>query len=87
MEKNIPGLKKAYRKHLAKLRTDQLTIGEANRLVRYWDSKYRQLVTSGDSFDAGDGVYGAILDAYAKREALKQYIEEVEENDTDGDNE
>lgn len=77
MEKDIPGLKKTYRVCLAKIRKDKPTRAEADKLLNYWSGRYTQLVTSGDNFAPGEGVYTNILAAYAMREALKQYIEEL----------
>lgn len=76
MEKNIPGLKKQYDLHLARLRADKLSLSEATRLFAIWSAKYCENVYDGDA-EHGDG---CILDAYAHREALKQYLEEVKAN-------
>lgn len=78
MEKNIPGLKKAYNFHLAKLRKDKPSMDKAISDLAFWSVRYRELVTEGDTMNPGDGVYGNILDAYARREALKQYIKELQ---------
>lgn len=80
MEKNIPGLKRQYNIHLAKLRADKPTLDAATGQLTYWSAKYRELVTESDNLDPGTGIYGAILDAYARREALRQYLEEVRQN-------
>lgn len=77
MEKNIPGLKKQYNIHLSKLRADKPSLDAATGQLTYWSAKYRGLVTESDNLDPGTGIYGTILDAYARREALKQYIEEI----------
>lgn len=73
MEKNIPGLRKKYHLHLARLRADKLSLSEATRLLAIWSARYCENVSDGDA-EHGDG---CILDAYAHREALKQYIEEL----------
>ena len=78
MENNIPGLKSAYRKNLARLRKEKLPIETARRDLAVWSAIYRDRVVSGDTMCPGDGTYGAILEAYAMREALRQYIEEYE---------
>lgn len=80
MEKNIPGLKKQFNIHLAKLHADKPSLDAAIAQLTYWSAKYRELVTESDNLDPGMGIYGAILDAYAHREALKQYIEELKGN-------
>ena len=72
MEKNIPGLKKLYNSHLARLRASNLTAETAKNELAIWSARYHEYVT-----DSEDGIYGSILDAYARREALKQYIEEL----------
>lgn len=77
MENNIPGLKSAYRKNLARLRKEKPPIETARRDLAFWSVRYRELVTEGDTMNPGEGVYGNILDAYARREALKQYIKEI----------
>ena len=46
--------------------------------LAFWSVRYRELVIGGDTMNPGEGVYGNILEAYARREALKQYIEENE---------
>ena len=79
MEKNVPGLKKMYGLHLAKLRKDTPPMDRAISDLAFWSVRYRELVTEGDTMDPGDGVYGNILDAYARREALKQYIKELQD--------
>lgn len=73
-----PGLKKMYRRCLAKIRKDEPTKAKADELCKFWSARYVQLVTSGDNFAPGEGVYTNILTAYAMREALKQYIEELD---------
>ena len=78
MESNIPGLKAAYRKNLARLRKEKLPIEIARRDLAVWSAIYRDRVVSGDTMCPGDGTYGAILEASAMREALRQYIEEYE---------
>lgn len=77
MEKNVPGLKKMYRHCLAKIRKDKPTKAKADELCKFWSTRYVHLVTSGSNFEPG-GVYTNILSAYAMREALKQYIEELD---------
>ena len=77
MEKNIPGLDKVYDVYLACLRARKLTRPEAERALAVWSAKYDRRVARGDLMHPGKGTYGGILEAYAKREALKQYIEEV----------
>ena len=80
MEKNIPGLKKAYNAHLSRLRANRPSKDEATRDLMYWSAKYLEAVIDGDSFDLDSGLYGGILNAYSRREALKQYIEELKGN-------
>lgn len=80
MEKNIPGLKRQYNICLTKLRMDKPSQNAANDQLTYWSAKYRQLVVSGDNFEPEIGIYDSILNAYAHREALKQYIEEMRQN-------
>ena len=77
MEKNIPGLDKVYDVYLTCLRARKLTKPEAERSLMIWSALYNSRVARGDSMHPGRGTYGGILEAYAKREALKQYIEEV----------
>lgn len=77
MEKNIPELNRAYSVHLACLRARKLTRPEAERALAVWSAKYDRRVARGDTMHPGKGTYGGILEAYAKREALKQYLEEV----------
>ena len=72
MEKNIPGLKKLYNSHLAHLRASNPPIETAKNELAIWSARYHEYVTDGE-----DGIYGSILEAYARREALKQYIEEL----------
>lgn len=76
MEKNIPGLKRLYTYHLARIRANAPSIDEATRDLNFWSAKYHEYVVDHDSMDTDTGVYGCILEAYARREALKQYIEE-----------
>ena len=78
MENNIPGLKSAYRKNLARLRKEKLPIETARRDLAVWSAIYRDRVVDGDTMCPGEGTYGAILEAYAMREALRKYIEEYE---------
>lgn len=78
MEKNVPGLKKMYNLHLTKLRKDKPHVDKVISDLAFWSVRYRELVTEGDTMNPGDGVYGNILDAYARREALKQYIKELQ---------
>ena len=80
MEKNIPELNRAYSVHLACLRARKLTRHEAERSLMIWSALYNRRVARGDSMHPRYGTYGGILEAYAKREALKQYIEEVKAN-------
>ena len=79
MEKNIPGLKKAYRFYFAKLHKDKPSMDKAISDLAFWSVRYRELVIGGDTMNLGEGVYGNILEAYARREALKQYIEELQD--------
>ena len=81
MENNIPGLKAAYRKNLARLRKEKLPIETARRDLTVWSAIYRDRVVDGDPVGSSEGVYGAILEAYAMREALRKYIEENENGD------
>ena len=76
MENNIPGLKSAYRKNLARLRNEKLPIETARRDLAVWSAICRDRVGDGKTMCPGEGVYGAILEAYAMREALRKYIEE-----------
>lgn len=78
MENNIPGLKAAFRKNLARLRKEKLPIETARRDLAIWSAIYCDRVVDGDTMCPGEGVYGAILEAYAMREALRKYIEEYE---------
>ena len=78
MEKNIPGLKKMYGLHLAKLRADKPLMDKAISDLAFWSVRYRELVTEGDTMDPTKGIYSNILDAYARREALKQYLKELQ---------
>ena len=78
MENNIPGLKAAFRKNLARLRKEKLPIEAARRDFAIWSAIYRDRVVDGDTMCPGEGIYGAILEAYAMREALRKYIEENE---------
>ena len=78
MESNIPGLKAAYRKNLARLRKEKPPIEDARRDFTVWSAIYLDRVVDGDTMCPGEGVYGAILEAYAMREALRKYIEEYE---------
>ena len=78
MENNVPGLKAAYRKNLARLRKEKPPIENARRDLAVWSAIYRDRVVDGDPVGSGEGVYGAILEAYAMREALRKYIEEYE---------
>ncbi len=77
MEKNIPGLDKVYDVYLTCLRARKLTRPEAERSLMIWSALYNSRVARGDTMHPGKGTYGGILEAYAKREALKQYIEEA----------
>lgn len=77
MEKNIHGLDKVYDVYLTCLRARKLTKPEAERSLMIWSALYNSRVARGDSMHPGKGTYGGILEAYARREALKQYIEEV----------
>ena len=76
MENNVPGLKAAYRKNLARLRKEKLSIENVRRDLVIWSARYRERVVDGDTMYPGEGTYGAILEAYAMREALRKYIEE-----------
>ena len=78
MENNIPGLKAAFRKNLARLRKEKVSIENARRDLADWSAIYRDRVVDGDPVGSAEGVYGAILEAYAMREALRKYIEEYE---------
>ena len=81
MENNVSGLKAAYRKNLARLRKEKLSIENVRRDLVIWSARYRDRVVDGDTMCPGEGVYGAILEAYAMREALRKYIEENENGD------
>lgn len=81
MEKNVPGLKKMYGLYLAKLRKDKPPMDRAISDLAVWSAIYRDRVVDGDPVGSGEGVYGAILEAYAMREALRKYIEEYENGD------
>lgn len=76
MEKNIPGLKRLYNYHLARIRANAPSIDEAARELQLWSAKYHEYVVDGDNMDAETGAPGRILEAYAQREALKQYLTE-----------
>ena len=76
MENNIPGLKAAYARDLARLRKEKPPIEDARRDFTVWLAIYLDRVVDGDTMCPGEGVYGAILEAYAMREALRNYIEE-----------
>ena len=78
MENNIPGLNAAYRKNLVRLRKEKLSIENVRRDLVIWSARYRERVVDGDTMYPGEGTYGAILEAYAMREALRKYIEENE---------
>ena len=78
MENNVPGLKAAYARDLARLRKEKPPIEDARCDLAVWSAIYRDRVVDGDPVGSGEGVYGAILEAYAMREALRQYIEEYE---------
>ena len=80
MEKNIPGLDREFKLQLAKIRADKPSLEAAKCELAVWSAKYAERVVEGDSMFPGEGTYGSILEAYARREALKQYIEEVTAN-------
>lgn len=71
MEKNIPELSSIYCRCLAKLRVDRPDPEKARDRLAYWSERYNRLVGS-----VGN-TYSCILDAYAWREAYKQYLEEA----------
>lgn len=77
MESNIPFLKATVRRELARLRAEKPSVENAERDLVIWSARYRERVVDGDSMFPGEGAYGSILEAYARREALKQYLEEV----------
>lgn len=77
MESNIPFLKATVRRELARLRAEKPSVENAKRDLVIWSARYRERVVDGDSMFPGEGTYGSILEAYARREALKQYLEEV----------
>lgn len=77
MEKNIPELDRVYGKYLAQIRHKSPSREKAERSLAIWSAKYIERVTSADPMLPGEGTYGGILEAYAKREALKQYLEEL----------
>lgn len=77
MESNIPFLKETVRRELARLRAEKPSVENAERDLVIWSARYRERVVDGDSMFPGEGTYGSILEAYARREALKQYLEEV----------
>lgn len=77
MESNIPFLKATVRRELARLRAEKPSAENAERDLVIWSARYRECVVDGDSMFPGEGTYGSILEAYARREALKQYLEEV----------
>ena len=81
MENNIPGLKAAYRKNLARLRKEKPPIEDARRDLAVWSAIYRDRVVDSETVWPGEGVDGAILEGYAMREALRKYIEENENGD------
>lgn len=72
MEKHIPGLKRLYNRHLHRLRLSGADMDKATKELAIWSERYREAVTDEESYP-----YGGILNAYAMREALKQYIEEL----------
>ena len=78
MEKNVPGLKRLFRYHCHKLHQDKPTLDAAEKALIEWSAKYVSAVISGDASAPQERSYGAILDAYARREALKQYIKELQ---------
>ena len=67
MEKHIPGLKRLYNRHLRRLRLSGADMDKATKELAIWAERYHE-----ESYP-----YGGILNAYAMREALKQYIEEL----------
>lgn len=77
MESNIPFLKATVRRELARLRAEKPSVENAERDLVIWSARYRERVVDGDSMFPGEGTYGSILEAYARREALKQYLKEV----------
>lgn len=77
MESNIPFLKATVRRELARLRAEKPSVENAERDLVIWSARYRERVVDGDSMFPGEGTYGSILEAYARREALKQYLEGV----------
>lgn len=77
MESNIPFLKATVRREFARLRAEKPSVENAERDLVIWSARYRERVVDGDSMFPGEGTYGSILEAYARREALKKYLEEV----------
>lgn len=77
MESNVPFLKATARRELARIRAEKPSVENAERDLVIWSARYRERVVDGDSMFPGEGTYGSILEAYARREALKQYLEEV----------
>lgn len=77
MESNIPFLKTTVRREFARLRAEKPSVENAERDLAIWSARYRDRVIEGDAMFPGEGTYGSILEAYARREALKQYLEEV----------
>ena len=77
MESNIPFLKATVRRELARLGAEKPSVENAERDLVIWSARYRERVVDGDSMFPGEGTYGSILEAYARREALKQYLEET----------
>ena len=54
-------------------------MGKAISDLAFWSVRYRELVIGGYTMNPGEGVYGNILEAYARREALKQYTKELQD--------
>jgi len=79
MESNVPFLKATARRELARIRAEKPSVENAERDLVIWSARYRERVVDGDSMFPGEGTYRSILEAYARREALKQYLEEVKE--------
>lgn len=77
MEKNIPGLKRLYTYHMTRIRSNAPSIAEATRELKFWSAKYYEYIVDHDSMGTDTGIYDGILEAYARREALKQYISEL----------
>ena len=72
MENNIPGLKAAYARDLARLRKEKPPIEDARRDLAVWSAIYLDRGVDGDTMCPGAGTSGAILEADAMGEALRK---------------